>query len=74
MSYRAEQFVRAFEEHSPILGERVFIDPSAVVIGDVGIGDDSSIWPNTTVTIACCILPTLGRTTLKAIRLQLVTK
>ena len=49
MSYRAEQFVRAFEEHSPILGERVFIDPSAVVIGDVGIGDDSSIWPNTTV-------------------------
>ncbi|WP_339675505.1 gamma carbonic anhydrase family protein [uncultured Zhongshania sp.] len=49
MSYRAEQFVRSFEEHSPILGERVFIDPSAVVIGDVGIGDDSSIWPNTTV-------------------------
>ena len=27
MSYRAEQFVRGFEEHSPILGERVFIDP-----------------------------------------------
>jgi carbonic anhydrase/acetyltransferase-like protein (isoleucine patch superfamily) len=29
----------------PTLGARVFIDPSAVVIGRVTIGDDSSIWP-----------------------------
>jgi carbonic anhydrase/acetyltransferase-like protein (isoleucine patch superfamily) len=49
MSYQAQQFIRTFEEHTPHLGERVFIDPSAVVIGDVSIGDDSSIWPNTTV-------------------------
>jgi carbonic anhydrase/acetyltransferase-like protein (isoleucine patch superfamily) len=27
------------------LGERVFVDPSAVVLGDVEIGDDSSVWP-----------------------------
>ncbi|CAA0104627.1 Protein YrdA [Zhongshania aliphaticivorans] len=49
MNYRPQQFIRRFEEHHPKLGERVFIDPSAVVIGNVSIGDDSSIWPNTTV-------------------------
>jgi carbonic anhydrase/acetyltransferase-like protein (isoleucine patch superfamily) len=30
---------------TPKLGERVFVDPSAVVLGDVEIGDDSSVWP-----------------------------
>jgi carbonic anhydrase/acetyltransferase-like protein (isoleucine patch superfamily) len=30
---------------APTLGARVYIDPSAVVIGQVTIGDDSSIWP-----------------------------
>lgn len=49
MSYQPQHYVRTFEGHSPNLGKRVFIDPSAVVIGDVSIGDDSSIWPNTTV-------------------------
>ncbi|MCY4043638.1 MAG: gamma carbonic anhydrase family protein [Cellvibrionales bacterium] len=37
--------IRSFGEKVPQLGERVFIDRSAVVIGDVTIGDDSSIWP-----------------------------
>lgn len=41
--------VRAHQEHTPKLGERVLVDPSAVVIGDVEIGDDSSIWPLTVV-------------------------
>jgi carbonic anhydrase/acetyltransferase-like protein (isoleucine patch superfamily) len=49
MSYQPQRYVRTFEDHSPNLGKGVFIDPSAVVIGDVSIGDDSSIWPNTTV-------------------------
>jgi len=30
---------------SPRLGARVYIDPAAVVIGDVVLGDDSSVWP-----------------------------
>jgi serine acetyltransferase len=30
---------------TPVLGERIFIDPTAVVLGDVTIGDDSSVWP-----------------------------
>jgi carbonic anhydrase/acetyltransferase-like protein (isoleucine patch superfamily) len=33
----------------PTLGERVFIAPGAHVIGDVEIGDHSSIWFNTVV-------------------------
>ncbi len=30
---------------SPKIGRRVFIDPSAQVIGRVTIGEDSSVWP-----------------------------
>ncbi|HEY9033858.1 MAG TPA: gamma carbonic anhydrase family protein [Pseudomonadales bacterium] len=41
--------LRPFNGLQPQLGARVFVDRSAVVIGDVEIGDDSSIWPNTTV-------------------------
>ncbi len=32
---------------SPVLGERVYLHPSAQVIGEVRIGDDSSVWCNT---------------------------
>jgi len=41
--------VRAFENNQPIIGERVFIDPTALVVGDVTIGDDSSVWPMATI-------------------------
>ena len=41
--------VRSFEEHHPKLGKRVFIDRTAVVIGNVTIGDDSSVWPLTVI-------------------------
>ncbi len=37
--------VRAYRGHTPKLGERVFVDPSAVVSGDVELGDDCSVWP-----------------------------
>ncbi|WP_221793414.1 gamma carbonic anhydrase family protein [Oceanobacter mangrovi] len=37
--------IRAYQNHTPKLGERVFVDISAVVIGDVELGDDSSVWP-----------------------------
>ena len=36
---------RAFSGVSPKLGDQVFIDPSAVVIGDVELADDTSVWP-----------------------------
>lgn len=41
--------VRTFRGKTPQLGARVFIDPSAVVLGDVEIGDDSSVWPCTVI-------------------------
>ncbi len=37
--------IRSYQGMTPQLGQRVLIDPSAVVLGDVEIGDDSSIWP-----------------------------
>ncbi|GAB3370394.1 gamma carbonic anhydrase family protein [Spongiibacter taiwanensis] len=49
MAYTATHYVRTFEGHTPSLAAGAFVDPSAVVIGDVVIGADSSIWPNTTV-------------------------
>jgi len=37
--------IRSYQGKTPSLGERVFVDASAVVIGDVEIGADSSVWP-----------------------------
>jgi len=37
--------IRTYQEFTPQLGERVFVDASAVVLGDVHIGSDSSVWP-----------------------------
>ncbi len=37
--------LRAFAGHQPSIGARVLIDPSALVLGDVSLGDDVSIWP-----------------------------
>jgi carbonic anhydrase/acetyltransferase-like protein (isoleucine patch superfamily) len=45
MSPLIDQSVRSFDGHTPIIGARVFIDPAAVVIGRVTLGDDVSVWP-----------------------------
>ncbi len=37
--------IRSYQGMTPVLGERVLVDPSAVILGDVEIGADSSIWP-----------------------------
>ncbi len=37
--------VRSFLQHTPQIGANVFVDDMAAVIGNVSIGDDSSIWP-----------------------------
>lgn len=41
--------IRVFNKRLPECGARVFIDPSAVVIGDVHLGDDCSVWPHTVI-------------------------
>jgi carbonic anhydrase/acetyltransferase-like protein (isoleucine patch superfamily) len=37
--------VRTYQGKRPQLGARVYVDAAAVVIGDVALGDDSSVWP-----------------------------
>lgn len=37
--------IRSFKGVTPQLGRGVFVDHSALVIGDVEIGEDSSVWP-----------------------------
>jgi len=37
--------VSAYKGTRPVFGERVFVHPDAVVIGDVTAGDDVSFWP-----------------------------
>ncbi|CAM3489511.1 gamma carbonic anhydrase family protein [Parendozoicomonas haliclonae] len=37
--------VRTYQGKTPVVGDKVFIDEAAVVLGDVEIGSDSSIWP-----------------------------
>ncbi len=39
--------IRPFQDIFPRLGERVYVDPAAVLIGDVVLGDDVSLWPGT---------------------------
>lgn len=41
--------IRTYRGTKPTLGDRVFVDSSAVVIGDVEIGEDSSVWPLTVI-------------------------
>ncbi len=37
--------IRSYRGHRPQLGERVYVGPSAQLIGDVVLGDDASVWP-----------------------------
>ncbi len=41
--------IRGYRGISPKIAATAYIDPSAQVIGDVVVGERSSIWPNTTV-------------------------
>lgn len=41
--------IRSFRGKTPQLGQRVWVDATAVVIGDVVLGDDCSVWPYTVI-------------------------
>ena len=41
--------LRPYLEHVPVVGERVYVDPAASLIGDVVLGDDASLWPGVVV-------------------------
>ncbi len=37
--------IRTFRGKTPVIAESAYIDESAVLIGDVTVGEDSSVWP-----------------------------
>ena len=37
--------IKAYKGTLPVLGNNVYVDPAALVIGKVELGDDVSIWP-----------------------------
>jgi carbonic anhydrase/acetyltransferase-like protein (isoleucine patch superfamily) len=45
----AHTLIRAYLGQLPTLGLGVYIDPAAVVIGDVELADDVSVWPATVI-------------------------
>ena len=49
MTYNGSDNIRSYGGFTPTLGQRVMIDPSSVVLGDLVLGDDVSIWPQCAV-------------------------
>lgn len=41
--------IRSFRGITPIVAPSCYIDPSAQLIGDIVIGENSSVWPNATI-------------------------
>lgn len=41
--------IRAYQDHLPKIAASAYVDDSAVVIGDVVVSEDSSIWPQCVV-------------------------
>lgn len=41
--------IRSFDGFEPDIHEDAYVDPSAVIIGDVTIEEDASVWPNATL-------------------------
>ena len=41
--------IRSFRGTTPSIAVSAYVDPSAVLIGDVMVGERSSIWPNVTI-------------------------
>ena len=41
--------IRSYLDKTPIIGKNVYVDELSTIIGDVKIGDDSSIWPSAVI-------------------------
>jgi len=37
--------IRSFLDKTPVIAESAYVDAAAIIIGDVTIGEDASIWP-----------------------------
>jgi gamma-carbonic anhydrase len=47
--FRGSVLIRSYRGRMPQIAATAYVDPQAVVIGDVTIGEDSSVWPLTVV-------------------------
>lgn len=45
----ANSNIQAFQNHTPQLGDSVYVHQTATIIGEVQIGEDSSVWPSTVI-------------------------
>lgn len=41
--------IRTFQGVPPKIGNNAYVDPCALVVGDVDLGDDTSVWPMTVI-------------------------
>ena len=41
--------IRSFEQSTPLIHSTAYVDETAVIIGDVEIDDDVSIWPGVVI-------------------------
>jgi carbonic anhydrase/acetyltransferase-like protein (isoleucine patch superfamily) len=41
--------IRSYKGMTPVLGVKVYVDPAATVIGNVTLGDDTSVWPGAVI-------------------------
>ena len=46
---QGETMIRSFKDTTPTIGANSYIDETAVVIGDVVIGQNCSVWPLTVI-------------------------
>jgi carbonic anhydrase/acetyltransferase-like protein (isoleucine patch superfamily) len=49
MRHYTHTSLRSFHGRTPTIGQRVLIDPTAVVLGEVTLEDDVSVWPQVAV-------------------------
>ncbi|MBT7437608.1 MAG: gamma carbonic anhydrase family protein [Cellvibrionales bacterium] len=41
--------IRPYKNIKPILGKKVYVDDAAIIIGNVTLGDDVSVWPGAVI-------------------------
>ncbi len=41
--------IRSFDGHTPVICDTAFIDPSAIIIGEVSIAAHASVWPGVVI-------------------------
>jgi carbonic anhydrase/acetyltransferase-like protein (isoleucine patch superfamily) len=57
--------IRRFQGRAPKIAASCYVDPQAVIIGDVTIGEDSSIWPCVVVRGDCHSIRIGARTSIQ---------